>query len=746
MCGWGCLRSCLEHGEFGSLLRLQGSVLPKALLFAVPSGGIAVGLHYFFEYLGYGFLHPPYGKEIWASFNFVLGVLIVFRTNQAYSRYWEGATLLLQVQGEWFNATSSLFAFCSPEESKKEGVLRFQHQTVRLMSMLYCAALQQVALISDDRMKIISCDGLDEEALSFLVSSKDRCDVLLQWMRRLVVLNMSNGVIPAPPPILTRVFQELSRGIVSAKDVQKISELPFPFPYSQMILVLLIMQSFMTPVLASLTVEEPAWAFVVTFSAILVLWSMNYIAAEIEQPFGEDHNDLPIANMLRDMNSRLSGLLLPQAHVPPNFDLAAADGADRYVSCLDVGYTSNRSFVEGFGKDRSRSFNQHQRERSFRSQSTSKSFFSETSNATTGTVKSNKGYGGRIGVGVDLSAQQPLAMTRISEVSSQASPTAAASQQEQDLEAALASTYVDWQRGITEEQSTMSSENGPLLCSEDRSTEFTEGPFSGVEESVSPKAEKVLLGSSSFECGNRAVVRKTLLEVPPKVKAWHQRRPSSSRSLDTAEENDEEEEEDWLEEYEHEGIGEAPHRSEPWRIASSDSLRSTGSERLGCRPESPTDCPMSPMFGRSDESPVGFAYAEGYQEVDESITSDAMSCHAEGRSVKSLSEMPASPSAAAQATSWNWGIDDDPEVNEDEERAEVPETARGVTFSARAAELVEYTPSSSPVRAAPQVPRSCGLGARRPGKDSQHAGRPAVTQATTMGRPFDDTERPVVRM
>lgn len=44
------------------------------------------------------------------------------------------------------------------------------------------------------------------------MTAQERCDVLLQWLRKLIVQSMSNGVIPVPPPILTRVFQELSRG------------------------------------------------------------------------------------------------------------------------------------------------------------------------------------------------------------------------------------------------------------------------------------------------------------------------------------------------------------------------------------------------------------------------------------------------------------------------------------------------------------------------------------------------------
>lgn len=43
----------------------------------------------------------------------ILGFMVVFRSNQAWTRYWEGADLVLQARGSWVSATSSLIAFCS---------------------------------------------------------------------------------------------------------------------------------------------------------------------------------------------------------------------------------------------------------------------------------------------------------------------------------------------------------------------------------------------------------------------------------------------------------------------------------------------------------------------------------------------------------------------------------------------------------------------------------------------------------
>merc|ERR1712050_334814 len=42
-----------------------------------------------------------------------------------------------------------------------------------------------------------------------------------------------------------------------------------------------------------------------------------YIAIEIDQPFGDDYNDLPVKGMQKDFNRSLLQLLHPMAQMPP---------------------------------------------------------------------------------------------------------------------------------------------------------------------------------------------------------------------------------------------------------------------------------------------------------------------------------------------------------------------------------------------------------------------------------------------
>jgi len=46
-------------------------------------------------------------------------------------------------------------------------------------------------------------------------------------------------------------------------------------------------------------------------------WSIHYIGEELEQPFGDDVNDLPLRDMQTDMNKSLVSLMSQQARNPP---------------------------------------------------------------------------------------------------------------------------------------------------------------------------------------------------------------------------------------------------------------------------------------------------------------------------------------------------------------------------------------------------------------------------------------------
>jgi len=132
-----------------------------------------------------------------------------------------------------------------------------------------------------------------------------------------IVENISNGVLSIPPPILSRSFQELANGMVAFHEAVKVSTIPFPFPYAQTCDCLLILHWLACPILTAQWVTSPWWAGVFTFIQVLALWSLNFIGVELENPFGEDANDLDMCSLQLEMNRCLLLLISPEAHCTP---------------------------------------------------------------------------------------------------------------------------------------------------------------------------------------------------------------------------------------------------------------------------------------------------------------------------------------------------------------------------------------------------------------------------------------------
>lgn len=311
-----------------------GSVIPRAFVVATPASILAVVLNWL--YYGDGEYADAFATQAWYACTFLLSFLVVFRTQQAYSRFWEGVTLLHKAKGDWLNATSCIMAFCTEDPDRKEEVYEFQHYIVRLMSLLHCAAMQQVTYgLGHDEFEVLDFTGLEQAKLDFLVTHPDnQCLILMQWVQRSIVKSVTNDLLPIAPPIMSRAFQQLGDGYTNLIDAQKITDIPFPFPFAQMVTLLLMVASLVTPCICAFNIESKFAAGGFTFLSVFGFWSLNYIAGEIERPFGDDANDLPIDALQCEMNRDLKVLLDVNAQSPPSFSF----DRERHEQLEDVPY------------------------------------------------------------------------------------------------------------------------------------------------------------------------------------------------------------------------------------------------------------------------------------------------------------------------------------------------------------------------------------------------------------------------
>lgn len=308
----------------GNVLRtgLPIGLLTKASMSAVPCGIASFICHWFLHdkhFEGYG--SSDAGITIYSGFTFALGFLIVFRMNQAYSRWWEAGTLLQDARSQWFNAYSSLIAMSNTAPEKARQVVWFHHMLARLMSLLYGTSILQLCTMRNPSLQTIHVEGMDEKHLKFLEECHDKVEVVLQWVQKAVVTAENDGTIQAAPPIISRIYSQLGGGMGCVASARKVIEFPIPSPIVRMIPFMLCAQLFATVVISCMLVKDSAWAAVLSFLNTFCLWSINYLAAELEVPYGDEPDDLPLYYLQADMNASLAGILHPLALRTPSFDL-----------------------------------------------------------------------------------------------------------------------------------------------------------------------------------------------------------------------------------------------------------------------------------------------------------------------------------------------------------------------------------------------------------------------------------------
>jgi len=301
------------------LFAYTGSVFPFAFAVALPCAAFSAAMKFlvahevgdsaeFFERI-------LLDNAAYTAFTFLAGFLIVFRTSQAYGRFWEGVDAIKVMQSEWLSATNTLVAFCRYSKVDEVLVIEFQHMLVRLVSMLHACALAQLEENDDDELphaftfELIDARGVDKESLETLRTEAHKVELIVQWLQSMVVDGMLTGVLSIPPPLLSVVFSSFSDGLRSFYDAYKIAEVPYPFPYMQTTELLLVAHWLVTPMVICNFTYTPLWSGVFSFLATFILWSLNAIAGELENPFGQDPNDFDGKEMQHSLNQRLLLLL-----------------------------------------------------------------------------------------------------------------------------------------------------------------------------------------------------------------------------------------------------------------------------------------------------------------------------------------------------------------------------------------------------------------------------------------------------
>ncbi|GMH35646.1 hypothetical protein BSKO_03514 [Bryopsis sp. KO-2023] len=169
----------------------------------------------------------------------------------------------------------------------------------------------------------------------------ERVHVVNDWIHTLIMERRRAGGLKIPAPILTRMFSIMSQGMEGYENCRKLADTPFPFPYAQLVIALLIMFLVMLPFLFAGFILSDWLSVMLAFISLMTHFALNELAKDMEDPFIYDPNDLPLAKHHYDFNERM---------------LAIAR-TSRPLSCIERDGFCLKSHVKRLVRPRSYSFN-----------------------------------------------------------------------------------------------------------------------------------------------------------------------------------------------------------------------------------------------------------------------------------------------------------------------------------------------------------------------------------------------------
>ena len=276
-------------------LMLKGSVIPAILNRVIWCGlfGFLISVAYYFKL--------PVSHQVLGTVipSIVLGLLLVFRTNTAYERFWEGRKLW----GSLVNNTRNLarliwvaVAEIEPEDRDKKIVALRLIVAFAVATKLHLRGesvnSELEDLMSPDRYFKLKTMNNPPLEIAFWIG-----DYLQEETKR-ETLNLYQ--LPTLQGLINNLVDNLG-------GCERILKTPIPLAYAIHLKQLLLLYCLLLPFQL---VDELGWWTGAAISLVsFTLFGIEAIGIEIENPFGYDANDLPLDAICKTMWRNIEDLI-----------------------------------------------------------------------------------------------------------------------------------------------------------------------------------------------------------------------------------------------------------------------------------------------------------------------------------------------------------------------------------------------------------------------------------------------------
>jgi putative membrane protein len=228
--------------------------------------------------------------------SFAISMLLVFRTNTAYDRWWEGRKHWGTLVNVSRNLAIKLNAFLVPDDQVNRKYF------AKLIPM-YSAILARHLHAESTRLAL---DEKEHPELAGISDAHHQPNMIAGLITQRVNKLYIDKLITGDQLIL------LNNEITSFTDVcgacERIKNTPIPYSYSSFLKKFIVI--FVATLPIALAFSLGYYAIPVVGFIFYVLASLELIAEEIEDPFGKDLNDLPIHKMAENIKQKVVEILV----------------------------------------------------------------------------------------------------------------------------------------------------------------------------------------------------------------------------------------------------------------------------------------------------------------------------------------------------------------------------------------------------------------------------------------------------
>ncbi len=229
--------------------------------------------------------------NVYSLIGFVISLLLVFRTNTAYDRWWEGRKKWGELVNDSRNLGVKLSVLLKEEDDKA----------------FFKRMIPNFLIASKEHLRkgtlLFELDLHSEEMKMLNVKKHIPMQLVCMMQNRITQLNKAGKISNED---VIRLDNNLNKLLDSIGACERIKSTPIPYSYSLFIKKFIFIYVITLP-LAFVSVFGYWSAFIATF-IFYILVSMEILAEEIEDPFGKDDNDLPMDELAEKIKSNMEEL------------------------------------------------------------------------------------------------------------------------------------------------------------------------------------------------------------------------------------------------------------------------------------------------------------------------------------------------------------------------------------------------------------------------------------------------------